>query len=143
MKRGESAVGDDGSTDAPLCLFDGVCVLCNGTVRFILRHESGPTLRFCAVQSAAGQALLGRLGLGTMPETFLLVEQGMVFARSAAAFRLAAHLQAPWRWARVLSILPRPLTDWLYDRIARNRYRLFGRLEACPVPTPEHRARFL
>ncbi|QJE74333.1 thiol-disulfide oxidoreductase DCC family protein [Aerophototrophica crusticola] len=129
--------------DGPLYLFDGACVLCSGTVRFLLRHEADQRMRFCAVQSPAGQALLASLGMDAMPDTFLFIDDGTVYQRSAAAFRLARHLKAPWRWLRVLSLLPRGLTDRAYDWVARHRYRIFGRHEVCLVPEPGQRGRFL
>lgn len=100
-------------------------------------------VRFCAVQSATGQRLVTSLGLSAMPETFLFVENDMAYGRSEAAFRLARHLRAPWRWLRLLRVLPRGLTDWAYDRVARNRYRWFGQQDTCLIPVAEQRARFL
>ncbi|MFY8106946.1 MAG: thiol-disulfide oxidoreductase DCC family protein [Elstera sp.] len=129
--------------EGPLYLFDGACVLCSRTVRFVLKTETAPVMRFCAVQSEAGQALLQTLGLAAMPETFLLIEGGKAYGRSEAAFRLGRYLRAPWRWLTLLRLLPRPLTDWGYDRVARNRYRWFGQHETCLVPVPEQRTRFL
>lgn len=126
----------------PTYLFDGVCVLCSGAVRFVLKVESAPKMRFAAVQSDSGQALLAQIGLPGMTDSFVFIENGQVFLRSEAAFRLAAHLRAPWRWGRFLRILPRRLTDWLYDRIAANRYAWFGRTETCLIPAPEQRHRF-
>ena len=129
--------------DTPLFVFDGDCVLCSRTVRFVLRTEAAPVVRFCAVQSATGQRLVTSLGLSAMPETFLFVENDMAYGRSEAAFRLARHLRAPWRWLRLLRVLPRGLTDWAYDRVARNRYQWFGQQVTCLVPVPEQRARFI
>ncbi|KJV10239.1 hypothetical protein VZ95_06250 [Elstera litoralis] len=128
---------------APLFVFDGDCVLCSRTVRFVLRTETAPVVRFCAVQSEAGQRIVGALGLAAMPETFLFVENGKTYGRSEAAFRLAAYLRAPWRWLRFLRFLPRGPTDRAYDCVARNRYRWFGQHTTCLIPVPEQRARFL
>ena len=128
---------------APLFVFDGDCVLCSRTVRFVLRTEARSIIRFCAVQSPAGQAIVGALGLAAMPETFLFVENDKAYGRSEAAFRLARHLRAPWRWLRLLRVLPRGVTDWAYDRVARNRYQWFGQQVTCLVPVPEQRARFI
>ncbi len=125
-------------------LFDGVCNLCNGTVSFILRHERAPTLRFASLQSDAARALLTRAGLdpGTI-HTIVLIEGGEAWVRSDAALRIAGHLRAPWRWGRVLRVVPRAIRDACYRVIATHRYRLFGRRDTCTVPAPEAAARFV
>lgn len=128
--------------EGPTYLFDGACVLCSGTVQFVLRVEAAPRMRFAAVQSDSGQALLAQICLPGLTDSFVFIENGRVFLRSEAAFRLAAHLRAPWRWGRFLRVLPRGLTDWLYDRIAANRYAWFGRKAVCLIPAPEERHRF-
>ncbi len=132
------------ATEPPLYLFDGVCVLCNRSVRFVLDHERGPEIRFAAAQSETGRALLARLDLPEMPDSFVFIADGRVFERSAAVIAVARHLRAPWSWlAAVAGLLPAPPLDWLYDRVARNRYRLFGRYDACLVPDAGLRARFM
>ncbi len=132
------------ATEPPLYLFDGVCVLCNRSVRFVLEHERGPDIRFAATQSATGQALLDRLNLPAMPDSFVFIEAGRVHERSAAVIRVARHLRAPWSWmAAMAAWLPAAPLDWLYDRVARNRYRLFGRYDACLVPDAATRSRFM
>jgi len=128
----------------PLMLFDGVCNLCNGWVRFCLAHERGTALRFAAMQSATGQAVLRRLGLPLdVYESFLFVEDGAVHAKSEGFFRMLHHLRQPWPWLRLARVLPRALCDWGYDGIARNRYRLFGRQDRCMTPSSEVARRFL
>lgn len=128
----------------PLVLFDGVCNLCSGFVAFCLRHESERRLRFVAMQSETGQAVLRRLGLPLNEfETFLLLDGDAVYGKSDAFFRLLRYLRRPWPWFRWARIVPRALRDWGYDRIARNRYRLFGRRDQCLVPGREVEDRFL
>lgn len=128
----------------PLMLFDGVCNLCSGWVRFCLAHERGTALRFAAMQSATGQAVLRSLGLPLdVYESFLFVEDGAVYAKSDGFFRMLRHLRQPWPWLRLTRVLPRSLCDWGYDRIARNRYRLFGRRDHCMIPAPHVAVRFL
>jgi predicted DCC family thiol-disulfide oxidoreductase YuxK len=133
------------SDDNPLMLFDGVCNLCSASMRFVLKYDRTHAIRFATMQSTTGQAMLHRLGLPTGEyESFLFIEKGQVHAQSRAALRLARSLAFPWRqmvWAA--SILPRPLADWLYRLIARNRYRLFGKRDTCLVPQPHEKARFL
>ena len=130
--------------EAPIVLFDGVCNLCNGTVNFILDHDPAGRFRFAALQSEAGRALLVRHGLAADAlESLVLVEGERAWVRSDAALRIAAGLGAPWRWLAVLRVVPRGIRDRLYDAVARNRYRWFGRRDECRVPTPDLRARFL
>ena len=127
-----------------LLIFDGVCNLCARSVRFVLQHEGDHTLRFTPLQSPLGSRLLRELGFDpTDAKTFVLVSGGKAHVKSEAALRLSRRFRGGWRLLGILSIVPRPLRDWAYDRVAQNRYRWFGRTEACMVPTPELRARFL
>lgn len=130
--------------DRDIVIFDGVCNLCTGAVRFILAHEAAPVLWFAPLQSMAGARLLRQYGFD--PEdarTFVLLAEGRAFSRSDAALRLLSFLRPPWSLLRVARFIPRPMRDWAYDRVARNRYHWFGRRTECLVPTPELRARFL
>lgn len=127
----------------PTCLFDGVCNLCNGSVRFILATEADHEILFVAVQSPAGRSVLEAIGMPHLTNSFVYIDDGVVSLRSVAAFRLARRLRAPWSWTRLFSFLPTALTDWLYDRLADNRYRLFGTRELCLVPSPSHARRFI
>lgn len=131
------------SAQNPILLYDGVCVLCSGGVRFVLRHEREPAIRFVAVQSTEGRALARVHGLDPQaPESFLFIENGAALAKSDAAFAVIRHLRGPARLLLLGRILPRPLRDWLYDRIARNRYHLFGQKTVCERPDPRQRHRF-
>ncbi len=125
-------------------LFDGTCRLCDGWSRFLLRHDHDCRIKLCSVQSSEGQAILDWFGLPTEYfDTMLYVDGHEGFERSDAFLRVIGQLPAPWNWLRVLWLIPRPLRDWCYDRIALNRYRLFGREDICLVPSPEYRGRFL
>jgi predicted DCC family thiol-disulfide oxidoreductase YuxK len=131
-------------SDQPILLFDGVCNLCHGSVLFVLRHERRPELRFCALESEAGAQLLTRHGIGSdYRGSLVVIEAGRVFLKSDAALRVASYLKWPWSWGRAAVILPRGLRDWAYDVIARNRYRWFGRHDACLLPTPELKRRLI
>jgi predicted DCC family thiol-disulfide oxidoreductase YuxK len=128
----------------PLVLFDGVCNLCNGAVRFLVPRDRTGLLRFAHIQSATGQAVLRQHGLSiTDWDSFVFVEDGRAYVKSAAAFRIARFLRRPWPLLRLFRCLPRPMTDWLYDRVARNRYALFGKRDQCLVPSEELRGRFI
>ena len=130
-------------------VFDGVCVLCNGWVGFLLRHDRAGRYRFAAMQSDAGRALLATHGLDPDdPASFLLIEHDVAQAArvstdSDAIRRVLVGLGGVWRVAHVIALVPRRLRDVAYRVIARHRYRWFGRHEACLLPSPEHRQRFL
>ncbi|MPZ21786.1 MAG: DUF393 domain-containing protein [Luteitalea sp.] len=130
--------------DHPIVLYDGVCGLCHRSVRFLLRHDPRGRLRFAALQSSLGRALLTRHHLAPdVLDTLVLIERERASTRSDAVLGAARYLARPWRYLALLRVLPRAIRDRLYDRVARSRYRWFGRLDACPLPSPAHRARFL
>lgn len=125
-------------------LFDGVCKLCNGWVRFLIRHDPQQRIRLASVQSVQGQALLTWFGLPTAQfDTMAYIEAGELRVRSDAVLRILAQLPGPWRFLTLLRVIPRPVRDWCYDRIALNRYRLFGRYDRCLLPNADHARRFL
>lgn len=133
-------------SDPALVLFDGTCSLCNASVLFIIDRDPAKQFRFAALQSDYALDLLASLGAeapapGT--DSMVLVEDGRVFVRSDAALRIAGRMRSPWHFARAFLVIPRPLRDWVYDVLARNRHRWFGREESCRVPTPELREYFL
>jgi predicted DCC family thiol-disulfide oxidoreductase YuxK len=142
--------------DTPTMLFDGTCNFCDGAVHFVLDHENGKSMRFAALQSDAAKELLtealgeektlvlqkGASGSGD-PDTLVLVEDGKVYTHSTGALRIARHLRWPWKWGFVFIVVPGFIRDAFYRWFARNRYRWFGKTEACRVPTPELRTRFL
>ena len=120
----------------PVLLFDGVCNLCHGAVQFILKHERAPTLRFCSLQSAVGRELLVAHGLDPDAlDSLVLIEEDSAFSKGTAVMHLTRYLTAPWSWCGVFRILPRSLLDWMYGRVAAVRYRVFGRKDACMLPT--------
>ena len=129
----------------PVIVFDGVCVLCSRWVGFLLKRDRGRVFRFAAMQGPSGRDLLRRAGLDPDdPSSFIVVEAGAVRKQTDAIAAVLKRLHAPWPAVGGLMLLaPRGLRDWLYFRIARNRYRLFGRKDACYLPAPEEKARFL
>ena len=130
--------------DGAVIVFDGVCVLCNGWVRFLLRHDRRGRYRFAAMQGESGRALLVAHGLDADdPASFLLIEENAAWTDTDAIVRVLSGLGGAWRLAALLRVLPRDVRDRLYRGIARNRYRMFGRHERCMIPAPEQAARFL
>lgn len=127
-----------------LVIFDGVCGFCTKLVQFILRHESDHVFRFAPMQSTTGSRIMRELGIDPSDaETFVVISGGEAFTRSDAALRLMNHLRGGWKALRILGVLPRPMRDWAYGVVARNRYRWFGRFDQCMVPSPEIRERFI
>ncbi len=128
----------------PIWLFDGVCVLCNGAVQYTLKHEKQPLIRFVSIQSVEGRQLALQHGLDPDdPQSFLFIENGEALPRSDGVIALARHLDGPAGLIPLLRFVPKFLRDFAYDRIARNRYRLFGRKSECPVPDAGIRHRFV
>jgi predicted DCC family thiol-disulfide oxidoreductase YuxK len=128
----------------PVIFFDGVCNLCNATVDFLIRHDPNHLLRYASLQSSAGQQALRQAGLSTDAyETFLLFDNGKFYTRSTAALRTAVILGGFFKLLAILFVVPRPIRDFIYSYVARNRYRWFGRKESCRLPTPEERSLFI
>ncbi len=126
-----------------LIVFDGVCRLCSGWARFVLRYDHDRKITLATVQSATGNDILSRLGVSISdPETVVFIEDGTAYFKSDAIFRIVAQLRWPWQPLRAFAILPRGFRDWCYSLIARNRYRLFGMRDTCFLPTTEYEARF-
>ncbi len=126
----------------PVILFDGVCNLCNAAVNFIIDRDPEAVFRFAPLQSDVGQELTGRCRIGGA-NTIVLIENGRCSARSTAALRIARRLSGAWPLLGVLLAVPAPLRDAAYRAVARNRYRWFGKRDACRLPTPDLRSRFL
>jgi len=123
-------------TEPPILLYDGVCNLCHGAVQFVLKHEREPMVRFGSLQSAIGRELLVRHGFDPDAlDSLVLIVEDRAFSKSTAVLRLTPYLRAPWSWLGVFRVVPRALRDWMYDRVAASRYRVFGRKDACMLPT--------
>jgi predicted DCC family thiol-disulfide oxidoreductase YuxK len=128
----------------PLIVFDGVCVLCSGFARTVVRLDREKRFRFATAQSPLGEALYRKHGLRTDAyETNLVIIDGVAHARMESFVAVMDALGWPWRAAKILLILPRPFRDWLYGNIARNRYRLFGKKESCEIPSGALRDRII
>jgi predicted DCC family thiol-disulfide oxidoreductase YuxK len=127
-----------------IVIFDGVCNLCEFSVNFIFERDSAGQFYFTPAQSPLGASLLRRFGINTSRlDTVVLVRDGQAYTRSAAAIEIAARLDLPWNLLTVFQAVPEPLRDMLYDLIAQNRYQLFGKKEACMLPSEALRKRFL
>jgi predicted DCC family thiol-disulfide oxidoreductase YuxK len=130
--------------DASIILFDGVCNLCNGAVQFIIRRDPQGLFKLAAQQSDTGEALLQQFHIKAGEAgTIILIEGDQYFTQSTAALRIAKRLQGLWPLVYAAILVPPFLRNAIYDYIARNRYRWFGRKDQCMMPTPEMKKRFL
>ena len=130
--------------DLALFVFDGDCVLCSRSARFVLRQDRRRRLRFAAAQTPLGQALLTHYGQDPAdPRSNIVLLGGRAWLKSDAALKLAELLGPPWALGVVLRIIPRTLRDGVYDLIARNRIRLFGARQVCYLAEPGMADRFL
>ncbi len=137
MEPAQSIVGAVMIEDGPLVLFDGVCNLCSGCVRFLSPRDRTGRLRFAPIQDAVGQAILWRHNLPPQDwDSFVFLDEGQVYLKSTAVFRIVRFMRWPWTMLAALQVLPRPVTDWVYDRVARNRYAMFGRRTTCMLAMP-------
>ncbi|MBC9933392.1 thiol-disulfide oxidoreductase DCC family protein [Chitinophaga qingshengii] len=127
-----------------IILFDGVCNFCNAGINFVIRHDRQQRFRFAPLQSAAATTLgaAHQIDTGEL-NSFILIQNGKAYTKSTAALRVARQLPFPWKLLYAGIILPRFIRDSIYNLIARNRYRWFGKKDACMIPTPEIRSRFL
>lgn len=131
-------------SNANIILFDGVCNLCSGSVQFILSRDPKGTFKFASLQSDYGQQQLKRLGLNpTQLHSIILLRGENFLQRSDAALEIAKHLNGAWRVFYVFKIFPPFIRDGIYNWIANNRYRFFGKKDSCWIPTPELKERFL
>ncbi|MGB5813392.1 MAG: thiol-disulfide oxidoreductase DCC family protein [Polyangiales bacterium] len=124
--------------------YDGVCAMCNGIVKLLLRIDRRRVFHYAALESETAEA--ARRLHPEIPddvETMVYVRDGDVFVRSNGAFEAFRELAYPWKAVSWLRILPTALTDFFYRMLAANRYRFFGKYEVCPLPPQEHRVRFL
>lgn len=127
-----------------IILFDGVCNFCNGAVNFVIAHDKAGYFKFAPLQSEIGEELIAKHHIDTTEtDSVVLIENEKAYIHSTAALRIARRLDGIWSWTYFFILIPRPLRDLAYKLFAKYRYRLFGKQDACMMPTPEVRARFL
>ena len=136
MKRDWSPV-PAGEVEDGLILFDGVCVLCSRWVDFVIKRDPGARFRFLPIQTPRGCAVARRFGINEdTPETNVVVKYGLAHFKLDTVLAVVQELPG-WRWLTILRHLPRGMRGWLYDRIAKNRYAVFGKRAICRVPTAD------
>lgn len=129
---------------ADVVVFDGVCVLCSGFLKFMLKHDKRQQFQFVIAQSDLGEELYAHLGFKSADyDTNVIIVGGRIYTKLDAFAAAMGALGGIWSIAGIVRILPRPISDWLYNRIARNRYAIFGKTDACLVPTSDIQDRFL
>jgi predicted DCC family thiol-disulfide oxidoreductase YuxK len=126
----------------PLLVFDGNCVLCSGGAAFVMRRDEAGRVNMASAQSALGQALYRHYGLA-LDGTYIFIAGGRAFTRSAGYLAMFSVLGGWWRLLQASRVVPERLRDWLYDRVAANRYRWFGKTETCALLTPDQRRRLI
>lgn len=126
-------------------VFDTDCVMCSAWVRFILRHECGPVAHFVSAWSETGLEIASVHGLSIedLDRTYLVILDGQALTKSDATFAIFATLKPPWRWVLMFKHAPRPARNWVYDVMAKYRYRWFGRKDCCFIPEKDQSARFV
>jgi len=127
-----------------IILFDGICNLCNSSVQFIIKRDKNNKFRFASIQSEFGQTQILKFKINNASiDSFVYIIKGVAFIKSTAGLKVLREIGGLWKIIYLFIVVPKPLRDWVYDCIAKNRYRLFGKKESCMVPTPELKSRFL
>lgn len=127
-----------------IILFDGVCNLCNDSVKVVIKHDKKDVFRFSAIQSAVGVQMASEYGIDiSKTDSILLIDKDKIYAKSTAALKIARHLSSGYPLLYGFMIVPNFIRNWVYDIIAKNRYKWFGRKDSCMIPTPELKNKFL
>ncbi|MBD1261343.1 thiol-disulfide oxidoreductase DCC family protein [Maribacter polysiphoniae] len=128
-----------------IVLFDGVCNLCNRSIQFIIRHDKKDEFRFATLQGDLGKQLVKERHIDTdTVDSIILIEPGVAYyTKSTAALKIGTSFGGAWKLLTVLELIPSSLSDIVYDFVARNRYQWYGKMDACMIPTPELKAKFL
>lgn len=127
-----------------IILFDGVCNLCNGAVTFIIKRDKNNLFKFATLQSEiAEELLIAKLSDKELLDSIVLIENGKQYTKSSAALRIAKNLSGAYPLLYIFMVIPKFLRDWVYSIIAKNRYKWFGKKDACMIPTPELKKKFL
>lgn len=130
-------------TQYPVILFDGECNLCNGAVQFVIRHDKKHIFRFAALQSVFGQTLKQTHSIPASLDSFLLLDNNKLYSQSAAALRVTKRLNGLWPVLYAFIIIPPFIRNGIYNFIARNRYKWFGKRDHCMIPTAELKSLFI
>lgn len=134
----------DISQTSPIVLFDGVCNLCNSVVQLVIKYDKKKQFRFASLQSHFGQTILQQFHLpATEFNSFIFLENGKLYTKSTAALRMAKKLGGAWQLLYGLMIVPPFIRNGVYNWVASNRYKWYGKQETCRLPTPDLKSRFI
>jgi predicted DCC family thiol-disulfide oxidoreductase YuxK len=127
-----------------IILFDGVCNLCNSSVNFVIKHDPKNRFKFAALQSEIGQELISKHNINTLKtDSIILIDNDRAYIKSTAALRIAKYLNKGYPLLYGFIIIPNFIRNWVYDYIAKNRYKWYGKKDSCMIPTPELKEKFL
>ncbi|WP_042225082.1 thiol-disulfide oxidoreductase DCC family protein [Oceanobacillus manasiensis] len=126
-----------------LILFDGECNFCDRSVQFVMKRDPEAIFTFASLQSGAGERVKEHYNINPSLDSMILVEGETYYTKSTAALKICRNLKGFWKVFSVLLVIPKPIRDFFYNIVARNRYKWFGKRETCRLPSPEERARFL
>ncbi|WP_206109267.1 DCC1-like thiol-disulfide oxidoreductase family protein [Paenibacillus sp. HB172176] len=126
-----------------IVLFDGVCNLCNSSVKFMIEHDPDDYFRYASLQGEEGKRLLAERGISGYFGSFVLIEDGKLYTKSGAALRICGRLSGVWKLGYLFLAVPPPLRNAVYGFVANRRYKWFGKRESCMLPSPDVRSRFL
>jgi predicted DCC family thiol-disulfide oxidoreductase YuxK len=131
--------------DKKIILFDGVCNLCNSAVQFVIQHDKKDVFRFVALQSDLGQEILKHIGINPKnSDSIILYEPGIAYYyKSSAALQIAKNLDGIWHYGTIFRIIPTGISNQIYDYVAKNRYKWYGKKESCMIPSSELESKFL
>ncbi|WP_293890423.1 thiol-disulfide oxidoreductase DCC family protein [Flavobacterium sp.] len=129
--------------DKKIILFDGVCNLCDSSLQFVIKHDLKDIFRFVPLQSELGQKIINHIGAISIDSTILYEPEKNWYIKSDVAFKIIKEVGGPYKFLLVLSILPKSILDYVYDYIAKNRYKWFGTKECCMIPTTKLQFKFL
>lgn len=124
-------------------LFDGVCRFCNSSVQFVIKHDTEAYFKFASLQSKTGREFLRKYGIDDEIDSFVLILGDSYYTHSDAVLMVCKFLDHPWKWLYVMRFIPRPIRNMIYNIIAKNRYKWFGKETSCIVPSRDIRERFL
>ncbi|WP_019152882.1 thiol-disulfide oxidoreductase DCC family protein [Robertmurraya massiliosenegalensis] len=126
-----------------IILFDGECNLCDQSVQFIIKRDPDGVFTFASLQSDIGKMLLNKCNVSSEIDSFVLIEGERYYVKSSAALRVCKNITGAWKLLYALVVIPKPLRDFFYGMIAKNRYKWFGKKDQCLLPSPDVRKRFL
>lgn len=126
-----------------IVLFDGECNFCDRSVQFIIKRDKEAVFKFTSLQSDVGQEITRKYQVPGHIDSIILVRDDKYYVKSAAALQISKHLSGGWKLLFIFSIVPKPIRDYFYDILAKNRYKWFGKNDRCMIPSPEIRNRFL